>query len=302
MHDLPLSHLRALAAVYETGGIRPAGRELRVAHSAISRHLRELEALLDTPLFEANSRRGQLAFTPQGKALGKAALAACRDLELAVTSVREAHRGNSLVVATTASFAVRWLLPRLHEFHAAHPPYEVSVVVDQQVRSPLEHGADLNIRMGGRPSEAGAIPLMDDCLFPVASPNYLRTANGEDALSWSLLHDRDPNASWSNWKAVHGPGELDVRKGARFTSSDLVLRAAEQGFGVALARGRLAEDALQAGTLVRLYAPGHVLLRDAYYIITNKPEPYRLCVRSFVEWLKKTAARECDATSDKKSR
>ncbi len=290
MHDLPLSHLRALAAVYETGGIRPAGRALRVAHSAISRHLRELEALLDTPLFEANSRRRMLKFTAQGEALGKAALAACRDLEHAIISVREAHRGNTLVVATTPSFAVRWLLPRLPEFYAAHPSIEVSVVVDQQIRSPLEHGADLNIRMGGIQSKKGVLALMDDHLFPVASPMYLGRVNRDDVLSWSLLHDRDPHTSWKRWKVEHGPEELDVSKGARFTSSDLVLRAAEQGLGVALARGHLAEDALQTGALVRLCGDNQVFLEDAYWIIMNKTVPHRWCVHKFVKWLAEVTA------------
>ena len=44
MRRLPLSALRAFAAVFETGGVRPAARALQVTHSAVSRHVRELEA------------------------------------------------------------------------------------------------------------------------------------------------------------------------------------------------------------------------------------------------------------------
>ena len=57
MSDLPLNALRTFAAVYETGGVRPASRALNVAHSSVSRHLRELEKALDIDCrFFAGSR------------------------------------------------------------------------------------------------------------------------------------------------------------------------------------------------------------------------------------------------------
>ena len=37
MRELPLTWLRALAAVHDAGGVRPAARRLGVAHSAVSR-------------------------------------------------------------------------------------------------------------------------------------------------------------------------------------------------------------------------------------------------------------------------
>ena len=100
MRDLPLNSLRALAAVYETGGIRPAGRKLGIAHSAISRHLKELEAGLGVPLFEVRQGHGTLVFTTSGETLGRQALATLQTLETSVASVREDRRGNSLVVDT----------------------------------------------------------------------------------------------------------------------------------------------------------------------------------------------------------
>jgi LysR family glycine cleavage system transcriptional activator len=288
MHDLPLSALRALAAVYETGGIRPAGRRLQVAHSAISRHLKELEHQLGVSLFEAGRGHGSLVFTAQGETLGQKALEALQALETSVASVREDRRGNSIVVATTPSFAVRWLLPRLPEFQDAHTSVEVSVIVDQQRNSPIEEGSDISIRMGKKPRSASTFPLMDDQLFPVASPKYLERYGSSDAclMAQPLLHDRDPNTSWALWQEQFGPKNIDVRKGPRFTSSDLVLRAAEQSLGVALARGRLVQDALDVGTLIRLFGDSEVVLNDAYWLILNDARANRLAVRAFIEWLK----------------
>src|SRR5258708_37326435 len=80
-----------------------------------------------------------------------------------------------------------------------------------------------------------------------------------------LLHDRDPHASWEAWRRAYGPPALDVRRGPRFTSSDLVLRAAAQGQGVALARHRLAQDDLATGALLRPVAGRSVDLGPAYW-------------------------------------
>lgn len=289
MHDLPLSALRALAAVYETGGIRPAGRRLHVAHSTISRHMKELESQLGVPLFEGGGGgHGSLVFTSHGEALGQKALEALQALERSVASIREDRRGNSVVVATTPSFAVRWLLPRLPEFQDAHKSVEVSVIVDQQRKSPIEEGSDISIRMGRRPRSTSTFPLMNDRLFPVASPKYLERYGSADAclMAQPLLHDRDPNTSWALWQEQFGPRNLDVRKGPRFTSSDLVLRAAEQSLGVALARGRLAEDALNTGALIRIFANRDIVLNDAYWLILNEARSNRAAVRAFIEWLK----------------
>ncbi len=289
MKDLPLNALRALAAVYETGGIRPAGRRLGVTHSAVSRHLNDLEKLLGVALFQKAGAALPLTFTPQGEMLGKSALACLTELETSVTAVREARQGNSVVVATTPSFAIRWLLPRLPAFEEHHPSIEVSLLVDQRTRAPGEDNADLAIRMGRRPrGEDLCAPLMDDTLFPVASPAYVAKHGGR-LKGARLLHDRDPSAHWDVWRRAHGPEDLDTRKGSRYSSSDLVLKAAEQGMGVALARGRLAASSLAAGTLVRVLPNVEVQVKSAYWLIPAPQAVERHAVQQLVSWLKEEA-------------
>ncbi|MEP2990110.1 MAG: LysR substrate-binding domain-containing protein [Parasphingorhabdus sp.] len=286
MKSLPLSSLRALAAVYSTGGVRPAGRLLGVAHSAVSHHLKELEAWLDVPLFKRDSARGTIEFTNQGETLGRKCLAAFKSLETSVTDTRETRRANAVVVATTASVAVRWLLPRLPEFQEANKSIQVSVVAEQQLKLPAEDGADISIRMGRKPQSGIANALMDDTLFPVMSPAFAAKIEQRplDLGTLPLIHDRDPNTPWTLWKRAFGPPDLNTSKGARFTSSDLVLRAAEQGLGVALARGRLAEDSLANGSLVPLFEDQRITLADAYWVLSGENSD-RSSVQRFRDWL-----------------
>ncbi|HVR81222.1 MAG TPA: LysR substrate-binding domain-containing protein [Luteimonas sp.] len=288
--------MRAFATVYAEGGVRAAARELGIAHSSVSRHLAELDAWLGVALLsEAAGRRG-ISFTPQGEALGKATLAGFRDIERAVASLRESRSARSVTISAAPSFAARWLLPRLPQLEQSHPHIEVSVVVDQKIDN-LEAGdIDLAIRMGRGPwPDVRCEALMDDTLYPVMSPALFETSGrpGQpaDLLGMRLLHDRDPHASWEAWRQVYGPESLDVLAGPRFASSDLVLRAAMQGQGVALARHRLAFDDVASGALVRPIEGVGVALGPAYWIVLPQHGRVRAGALAVIDWLKQQAER-----------
>ena len=294
MPRIPLSALRAFAAVYEAGGVRPAARALRVTHSSVSRQVRELEAWVGVPLLEKRGAKGSLLFTPQGRALGQAALDGLTALTNAVDSARELRRANSVVIATTASFAARWLIPRLPHLRKAHDWIEVSVIAQQAVQPLAEQGADLAIRMGNGPwSDGKCEPLMDDELYPVASRNYwaeIRERDPARALARArLLHDRDADSSWNRWLAKHPSPGVDARAGARFASSDLVLHASARGLGVALARHQLAAADVQAGLLMRPFGAARVTIAQAYWLVQAADEKPRPALRAVVQWLEEQA-------------
>jgi LysR family transcriptional regulator, glycine cleavage system transcriptional activator len=297
MRDLPLHALRAFASVYLHGGVRAAARELGIAHSSVSRHVAELEKWLGVKLTRAGVDRRRLAFTPQGEALGKTTLASLGEIAHAVAALREARSSQSVTISAAPSFAVRWLLPRLPAFEQAFPRLEISVMVDRRLDDPEAGGIDLAIRMGRGPwPDLHCEPLMDDALYPVMSPAYWKKSGRPqepgDLVGLRLLHDRDPHASWEAWRRAHGPAALDVRRGSRFTSSDLVLRAAAQGQGVALARHRLAQDDLATGALLRPIGGLSVDLGPAYWLVTRHQAPDRPALATVVAWLRREAARQ----------
>ncbi|MER0240225.1 LysR substrate-binding domain-containing protein [Fulvimarina sp. MAC8] len=296
MRDLPLNSLRAFAAVHLAGGIRPAGRALGVSHSSVARHVAELEALVGAPLVERDDGARALAFTPLGERLGQEAAKSLGALDRTWSAAREQRSANAVTISAAPSFAALWLLSRLPRLAEAHPRIEVSVLAEQRLRAPEEEGSDLSIRMGRPRKGERAIALMDDGLVPVASSRLLakaRAARGGPTggatvatllRDLPLLHDRDPNAGWSMWTERHGPGDADLASGSRFSSSDLVLRAAKQGQGVALARLRLAEDDLASGTLERL-SDETVLLPNAYWIVLRDEGTNRASIRAVRDWL-----------------
>jgi len=295
MFDVPLNMIRAFAAVYDAGGIRPAARKLGVTHTSVLRFVRELEAFLNVDLTEKHKGTRGLMFTPAGETLGKAALSSLAALEVALMSIREAQHRKSVVIETTPSIASRWLLPRLAALEASLNGVEISLVVDQKLREPGETGADIAIRSGLGPwPNADCIPLMDDTLFPVMSPAYWRQV-GEftepiGLKECRLLHDRDPSASWSAWKANFGPRDLDVRSGSRLSSADLVLGAAEQSLGVALARRSLAEESIKCGHLIAPLKNYLLELPQSVWVVLPNSQTRRKVVDAVIERLHREAA------------
>jgi LysR family transcriptional regulator, glycine cleavage system transcriptional activator len=290
MHDLPLNALRALAAIHETGGIRAAARVLKVNPSAVHRQLRELELRLGVPL---TSTEGTLEFTYQGEQLARRASEALAILAAGVETTREDRRANAILLATSDSFASRWLIPRLPLLRKAHPRIDLSIVTGQRaVDVPRE--ANLAIRMGAGPwPGAQCEPLMDEEIFPVIAPN-LWTSVGQPAsvtevLHLPRIHDRDPQTSWREWGAVHGIANAKLREGTRITSTDLALSVAALELGVALARGRLATGAIENGTLMAFPERMNVSLGPAYWLV--RPPHLRTVEKDFIHWLRA----ECSA-------
>jgi LysR family glycine cleavage system transcriptional activator len=289
MRDLPLNGLRVLASVLESGGIRAAARALSLSPSVVHRHLRELEARVGTPLVERSGNR--LRFTAAGQRLGRVSAEALGELAVAVDSTIEDRRPNELVVATTESFAANWLLPRLARFPAAKRRYVISLKTDQRL-SRIPRDADFAIRLGAYVDESlpAVDPLMDEIMVPVACAEMaerLQEAAAAEVVRLPLLHDRDPQVSWRRWCSAMGVDPNDARSGSRLSSSALVLRAAELGLGIALARRRLAEEALADRRLVELRHLA-VPIGTAYWLV-RRPVP-RAAEQVVIAWLRQEAA------------
>lgn len=290
MRDLPLSLLRSLAAVYAEGGVRPAAKRLSVEHSTISRALHELERWLGTPLIEARSRGQRLRLTQQGEVLAEAALTALRDLENATAKLREANSNKRVIIAAPPSVANRWLLPRLPRIEADCNGIEVSIIVDTVRMGDLDLYADLSLRMGPHaPTSAMVHYIGSDIAFPVMEIDAWKAAGKPTMIEalhgLPLLHDRDTRTAWSIWRDKIGPVDLDVASGSRFTSADLVLRAAEQGRGLALTRGWLAQDALSEGLLTRPFGELSIELHNEWWIAENSASAMRTPVIKVRDWL-----------------
>ena len=140
--NVPLNALRAFEAAARLGRQTGAAEELGVTHGAISRQVRQLEDYLGFPLFEGT--RHNPVLTQAGKSLAPVLSDAFNGIEAAVRAITETEAG-VLDVACLSTFAMRWLIPRLHHFYEAHPQTDVRLSTkDQKIDGP-QRRVDLSI-------------------------------------------------------------------------------------------------------------------------------------------------------------
>src|SRR5579859_5126114 len=126
MQRLPgLPAFRTFEAAAKNLSFSRAAATLGVTPAAVSSQIRALEGQLGVKLFARTSR--QVKLTAAGEILLTGVSDAFATLTRTVQQLVGAD-GNTLRVTCSASFAAKWLLPRLERFRALHPG--VDVVID----------------------------------------------------------------------------------------------------------------------------------------------------------------------------
>ncbi|MFG6466326.1 LysR substrate-binding domain-containing protein [Roseateles sp. BYS87W] len=282
----PLQYLAAFRAAAQTENLRAAAESLHLTHSAISQQIRGLEAQLGFELFTRQGRR--LRLNPAGQALQRAVSKMFAELQAGLLAAGQAHgqQARLLRVTSLPSLAQRWLMPRLPRWQALQPHITLDLHTGHQVMDLEREGYQVGLRVGRGPWP-GLVheKLFHSPLIAVAAPALAHRLIGQplQALAQQpLLDDVDV---WRQWFALAGLPVAPVVV-ASFNDAGVLLQAAEQGMGVALARELMAGDALLDGRLVRVATQelDFDVGRD-YHVVY--PEALRddPAVRMFCDWL-----------------
>jgi LysR family glycine cleavage system transcriptional activator len=273
MARLPLHTLPTFRSVARLQNLRAAADTLHLTHSAVSQQIRGLEDQLGFALFERRGRR--VVLNAAGEALLRSVEPALSQLDDGVQAAAAAASGSAqrLRVTVLPSFAQRWLLPRIGRWRERHPSLALEIDTSQQLVDVQREGFHAALRQGRGPWPGlDAERLFDEPmpLVLVGSPAAARRLLGaqpEAITREPLLGDE---ARWAQWFAAAGL-RSHVVPVARFNDAGLMLQAAEQNLGLALAREMLAADALFDGRLVKL---------SELAIVHETARPYQLAYPS----------------------
>jgi LysR family glycine cleavage system transcriptional activator len=297
----PLNALRAFEAAARHLNFSRAADELSVTPGAVSQQIQNLEDYVGAALFKR---------TPKGLLLTDAAQTALPALREAFDRLAEAASlltaavdGRRLTLTAPPSFAAKWLVPRLGAFERAHPQVDVWLSAGMELVDLTAGEVDIAIRYGG-----GRYPglevrrLLSESVIPVAAPGILNETplnTPDDLANHVLLHDGSPEVDdscpdWPMWLAARALKSVDGNRGPRFNQSSLVIEAAVNGRGVALAKRTLAQADLDAG---RLVAPLQIAtaVDFAYYLVHPKAKGRLPQVKAFIAWIEAEAQAHEDA-------
>lgn len=292
-----------------------AATELNVTQGAISRQIKTLEDYLGVILFRRLPRA--LELTDDGQQYLTHVHQSFEQLYRATEAILDGRRTVTLNANVLPTFAMRWLIPRLPQFTAAHPSIEVRMVTSiKPVDFRLEDN-DIAIRVGpGLPGPEGrvpspidivmtndwsdvrAVPLLPDELVVVCAP-ALRdggVAAGppilapEDLEHHTLLSTASREKAWTYWARMMGIGEIEPKATAAYGHFFMTVQAAVEGKGVAIVPRILVESELESGMLIMPFENASVAA-GAYYLLCRESQWQAPKVSKFREWIVGEAAK-----------
>ena len=282
----PLNALKAFEAAARHESFTRAAEELCVTQGAVSHQVKALETELAIKLFSRERQR--LIITEAGRDY----LAVIRDAldRIATGTERLLQRQNAgvLTVSTSPDFAAKWLVHRLGHFAEAHSGIDLRVSATMHHVDFAREEVDLAVRHGdGNWPGLDATRLCTERLFAVCSPKLLsgrrRIGGVADILRFPLIH-LDSRSDWADWLRGVGIDDADVTHGPVLNRASMVIDAAINGQGVALARTTLAAFDLISGRLARPFAEA-LRLSKTYWIVCPKATASLPKIATFRDWL-----------------
>jgi LysR family glycine cleavage system transcriptional activator len=284
----PLNALRAFEAAGRHESFTKAADELGVSHSAISRHVRGLEARLGLKLFRVKSRG--VALSSEGARY----LVGISPVFDAIAQTTEDIAGSAtgfVRVSCEPVFAVKWLVPHLNGFYERYPEIELRIDATRHLIDIAHYEADLAVRFfKDKPADEKMDLISDAPVFPFIAPKLLTEPlrNPRQLLAFTHLRDRGGGVV-ADWFALTDVASDAIPKPVWRMRATLSLAAAVAGQGVLFASADIVAMDVDAGRLVRCF--DIPLRRGSYHVLTGEGALRRRSVRRFKEWLLEASAK-----------
>ncbi|KRB42224.1 MULTISPECIES: LysR family transcriptional regulator [unclassified Acidovorax] len=294
-----LQAMKIFERVVEEGGFAAAARAMDMSPPVVTRMVAELEQHLGTRLLQRTTRK--LALTDAGESYlqrVRAILHEIDDAEAAAAASTRDLRGTIRIVAAPV-LATNFLAPMVALWHAHYPKLMLDISMDAYAASRVDE-FDVTIMVAGEDFDANIVArsLVQGEAIVVASPDYLER-RGIPREPQDLVHHDHLRDSSAPVRLQSGPGrklrlqslqpgvpdeEVDVPAVLQSVSTELLMRAAVDGAGVAVTSRLLAEEHLARGELVHIL-PGWIFSRYTIYAALPSGRMLPARTRVFLDFL-----------------
>lgn len=286
-----LNALKSFEAAARHESFTRAAEELCVTQGAVSHQVKALESELGVKLF--NRQRQRLIITEAGREYLNVVRDALDRIAMGTERLVQRQAAGVLTVSTSPDFAAKWLVHRLGRFAEAHREIDLRVSASPHHVDFAREDVDLAVRHGdGNWPGLDAVRLCPEKLFAVCSPKLVtgrnRVAGPADVLKFSLLH-LDTSEAWAKWFDAAGVATGAALRGPTLNRASMLIDAAVDGQGVALARTTLAAWDLLNKRLVRPFGVA-LPLSKCYWIVCPRATAALPKIALFRDWLLAEAA------------
>jgi LysR family glycine cleavage system transcriptional activator len=288
-----LNALKAFEAAARHESFTRAAEELCVTQGAISHQVKALEDELGVRLF--NRERQRLVITEAGRSYLVIVREAFDRIAAGTERLLKREKAGVLTVSTSPNFAAKWLVHRLGRFAETHPEIDLRISASLHHVDFAREDVDLAIRHGdGSWPGLHVVRLCAEERFPVCSPKLLQGRRAlrrpADLRNHTILH-LDDRLAWAQWLEAAGVTGLDPTRGPILNQASMVIDAAVDGQGVALARTALAAWDLISGRLVRPFDLA-LPVSFAYWMVCPRATAALPKIVAFRAWLANEAAED----------
>ncbi len=283
--------------IVEAGSITTAAKQLRIAKSAVSRRLKELEARLGTQLIVRSTRK--LVLTTRGHTFYERSKNLLTDWE-----EMEAHMGleqinlsGTLRISAPEVFGVLHLGEAIIDFMNKQPNIIIDVEFNERKVDLISEGVDLAIRIGDLPdSSLIARKLADISTVVLASPALLKERGvpqtAEELSGFQqCAYGNNPSFSW-HYTAPNGTqGQIELEPSLIATNGTFLCEAAVAEKGLVKLPRFIAYKYIQSGALVEIlpeYQWSDLTLYAVYASTRHLSPRIRMFVDHLVECFKGT--------------
>jgi len=281
-----LNQLRTFQLAGRHLSFKVAAAELSLTPSAVSHQIRKLESFLGIALFVRGTR--SLDLTDAGRNYFDFLDGMFARLENE-TQLMLTRYGRSIVrLCVPPFFASEALLPRLSDYQLIAQDTDIRVSTQPSAMKIHPPEADLSILLGAdhwpdlvtfRLMARRVVVACNAALRSAANLHSYESLNGQTLI----VHESRPE-SWRNWANWLGIPPVTPRKLIRLDSMAAVVRAAEQGLGLALVSWPLGKACFENGSLVRVFEE-EMETGEHFYLAHRAEDGDREEVGQLVQWL-----------------
>ena len=251
----PLNNLRTFQVAGRHLSFTRAGDELSITPSAVSHQIKTLESFLGLPLFRRLTRA--LEFTEAGEQYFDYLDTMFFQLASETQQLSTNYSRKIVRLCVPPFFAEEAILPRLGSFEEASIQTDIRVATQSSMMHELSPDADISILLGDPQQHSQETNrLFERKVVVGCSPDYLgefpiQTYADLDGQTL-LVHDKNPDA-WGAWSKSVGVKVPVPKKQIRSDSMSAIVRAAQQGLGVALVSWPLGRGCFDDKSLVSVF-------------------------------------------------
>ncbi|WP_170329376.1 LysR substrate-binding domain-containing protein [Ruegeria arenilitoris] len=256
-------------------------QELGLTQTAVSLHIRSLEAELGQKLFTRNARR--LELTELGQSYSLTVRRALSDIALSTNSLFGPASRQTLTIRAAISTAAYWVAAELPDFTTRHPDIPVRLVSHIWNDSGTPGDVDVEIRLGyGDWPGVRSEKLTDEKLVPIcrAGDRSPKLTNGP------LIHILGYEDNWARYfQAIcTAPPDQPPRHSVDTTVAALQLVMAGAGYATILER--FAKNAIRQGAPIAIAGPAIPFAQSHYLVSAQQSVQPTAAAGLFCAWLR----------------